>query len=123
MGMVLGWDGANWLSPNPQWVRDHNSPVWPAMHCQRSHTGDVCRSAGAVNPLVRTYPFAGSKTPPLLFSMAEIPQLGGAEMAKRPIATATEARAGSREGVVRYVLLVSLVLVVVLFIVAYELSS
>ncbi len=44
-------------------------------------------------------------------------------MAKRPVATATEARAGSREGVVRYVLLVSLVLVVVLFIVAYELFS
>ena len=41
-------------------------------------------------------------------------------MSKRPVATATEARAGSREGVVRYVLLVSLVLVVVLFIVAYE---
>jgi len=44
-------------------------------------------------------------------------------MAKPPVVTDTEARAGTREGVVRYVLLVSLVLVVVLFIVAYELFS
>ena len=40
-------------------------------------------------------------------------------MAERPIATGTDARAGSKEGVVRYVLLASLVLVVVLFVVAY----
>ena len=38
-------------------------------------------------------------------------------MAERPVATGTEARAGSKEGVVRYVLLVSPVLVVVLFVV------
>ena len=44
-------------------------------------------------------------------------------MDERPVATGTEARAGSTEGVVRYVLLASLVLVVVLFIVAYELFS
>jgi hypothetical protein len=44
-------------------------------------------------------------------------------MAKRPVATGTEASGGSKEGVVRYVLLASLVLVVVLFIVAYELFS
>jgi hypothetical protein len=44
-------------------------------------------------------------------------------MDKRPVATGTEARSGTREGVVRYVLLASLVLVVVLFIVAYELFS
>jgi hypothetical protein len=44
-------------------------------------------------------------------------------MAERPIASGTEARSGSKEGVVRYVLLASLVLVVVLFIVAYELFS
>ena len=40
-------------------------------------------------------------------------------MANRPVTTATEARAGSQEGVVRYVLLTSLVLVVVLFVGAY----
>ena len=40
-------------------------------------------------------------------------------MANRPVTTATEARAGSKEGVVRYVLLTSLVLVVVLFVGAY----
>ena len=44
-------------------------------------------------------------------------------MAERPLTNATDARAGSKEGVVRYVLLASLVLVVVLFIVAYELFS
>jgi hypothetical protein len=41
-------------------------------------------------------------------------------MAKRPVVTSAEARAGTREGVVRYVLLASLVLAVVLFIVAYK---
>jgi hypothetical protein len=44
-------------------------------------------------------------------------------MAERPVATGAEARAGSKEGAVRYVLLASLVLVVVLFVVAYELFS
>jgi hypothetical protein len=44
-------------------------------------------------------------------------------MAKRPVATATEARAGTKEGVVRYILMASLVLVVLLFVVAYELFS
>jgi hypothetical protein len=44
-------------------------------------------------------------------------------MAERPVVTGREARAASKEGVVRYVLLASLVLVVVLFIVAYEIFS
>lgn len=44
-------------------------------------------------------------------------------MAKRPLATGTEARAGTKEGVVRYILMASLVLVVLLFIVAYELFT
>ena len=44
-------------------------------------------------------------------------------MAERPVSTGTDARSGSKEGVVRYVLLASLVLVVVLFLVAYELFS
>jgi hypothetical protein len=44
-------------------------------------------------------------------------------MAKRPLATGAEARAGTKEGVVRYILMASLVLVVLLFIVAYELFS
>jgi hypothetical protein len=41
-------------------------------------------------------------------------------MAKRIVESTTEARQGTKEGVVRYVLLASLVLVVVLFVVAYE---
>lgn len=44
-------------------------------------------------------------------------------MARRPVATGTEARAGTKEGVVRYILMASLGHVVVLFIVAYELFS
>ena len=44
-------------------------------------------------------------------------------MTKRPVATGTEARAGTKEGVVRYILMASLVLVVLLFVVAYELYS
>jgi hypothetical protein len=44
-------------------------------------------------------------------------------MTERPVATGTEARAATKEGVVRYVLLASLVLVVLLFIVAYGLFS
>jgi hypothetical protein len=55
--------------------------------------------------------------------MRETLLFGKRQMAERPVATGTEARAGSKEGVVRYVLLASLVLVVVLFIVAYELFS
>jgi hypothetical protein len=42
-------------------------------------------------------------------------------MAKRIVVNETEARQATKEGVVRYVLLVSLVLVVVLFAIAYVL--
>jgi hypothetical protein len=49
--------------------------------------------------------------------------LGGAGMADRPVVTGIEARASTKEGVVRYVLLASMVLVVVLFTVAYVLFS
>jgi hypothetical protein len=44
-------------------------------------------------------------------------------MGEHKVVTGTEARAGTKEGVVRYILVASLVLVVVLFIVAYELFS
>jgi hypothetical protein len=44
-------------------------------------------------------------------------------MEKRIVENATRARQGTREGVVRYVLLASLVLVVVLLAVAYELFT
>jgi len=44
-------------------------------------------------------------------------------MEKRPVATGTEARAGMKEGVVRYILMASLPLVVLLFVVAYGLFS
>ena len=44
-------------------------------------------------------------------------------MARRIVENAPKARLGTKESVVRYVLLASLVLVVVLFMVAYELFS
>jgi len=40
-------------------------------------------------------------------------------MAKRIVVGRTDARQATKEGVVRYVLLISLVLVVVLFVIAY----
>jgi hypothetical protein len=40
-------------------------------------------------------------------------------MPERIVRTPTEARAGSKEGVVRYILAISLVLVVILFIASY----
>lgn len=40
-------------------------------------------------------------------------------MARHIVSSPTEARAGTKEGVVRYVLAISLALVVVLFIVGY----
>jgi hypothetical protein len=43
-------------------------------------------------------------------------------MAERIVRTPTEARAGSKEGVVRYILAISIALVVVLFIVGYLVS-
>jgi hypothetical protein len=44
-------------------------------------------------------------------------------MENRPVASGTEARAGTKEGVVRYILMASLALVVLLFVVAYGLFS
>jgi len=65
----------------------------------------------------------GIETPALTFSYAEKRQAREKVDSRTPVATGTEARAGSKEGMVRYVLLASLVLVVVLFAVAYELFS
>jgi hypothetical protein len=63
----------------------------------------------------------GSKFGTFSFAKSGTRQVGRREMAEPPVVTGREARAGSKEGVVRYVLLASLVLVVVLFTVAYEL--
>ncbi len=73
--------------------------------------------ADAVNSLF------GSKPLTHLFFIRETRHFRRRQMVERPIATGTEARAGTKEGVVRYVLLASLALVVVLFAVAYELFS
>jgi hypothetical protein len=60
---------------------------------------------------------------PLVFSEGKPGGLEEGIMEKRPVATGTEARAGTKEGVVRYILMASLALVVLLFIVAYGLFS
>jgi hypothetical protein len=64
----------------------------------------------------------GSESYALSFLIEDRPNrcIGGADMSDRPVVSGTDARAGTREGVVRYILVASLVLVVLLFIVAYE---
>ena len=121
--MVLGRKGANRSGPNPRRVRDRNSPVNPAVDVQLSHAIKLVRSAGQVNSLGPRQRGVRIETLVLLFSKLETWNFGRIQMAERPVATATETRAGTKEGVVRYVLLASLVLVVVLFVVAYELFS
>jgi hypothetical protein len=122
MSLVLGRKGANRASPNPQWVRDRNSPANPAMERHLSHAPDVGRSAGAVNSLSDRHA-ARIENSRSYVCDRDATVSGRGQMAERPVATGNEARAGSKEGVVRYVLLASLVLVVVLFLVAYELFS
>jgi hypothetical protein len=68
-------------------------------------------------------PSLGSKTADPSFFRRRRRMRGWAEMAKRIVESTTEAHQGTTEGVVRNVLLASLVLVVVLFIVAYGLFS
>jgi hypothetical protein len=84
--------------------------------------GHVRPPADAVNLLSDPGAVSGSKAFALTFAK-ETHHFGRRRMAQRPVATGTEARAGSKEGVVRYVLLASLALTVVLFAVAYELFS
>src|SRR5947207_7781760 len=124
MSLVLGRKGANRNSPNPRWVRDANSPASPAMGRHLSHSA-TCKPAGRRGQLgfQSRHGLRIENPRPYVFLRVETPILGRSQMAERPVATGTEARAGSREGVVRYVLLASLVLVVVLFVVAYELFS
>jgi len=43
-------------------------------------------------------------------------------MSNRIVKSPTDARAGSKEGVVRYILMISLVLVVILFVAGYIIS-
>ena len=121
--MVLGRKGANQSGPNPRQVRDRNSPVNPAVDVQLSHVVKLVRSAGQVNSLGPRQRTVRIETLMLLFSKLETWNFWRIQMAERPVATGTETRAGTKEGVVRYVLLASLVLVVVLFVVAYELFS
>ena len=91
------------------------------MLCQHSHAPDLGLSRRLVNG---SGPSAlGSKAPLCSFRLQAIEFWERAKMTKRIVESATEARQGTKEGVVRYVLVASLVLVVVLFVVAYELFS
>jgi hypothetical protein len=123
MIMVLGDNGANQLSPNPRGVRDHNSPIAPAMRRLRSHDAkcklDPHRRQHAVAPPASAARRARIEGHAQLFARGELQQLKGAAMTKRIVVTTTEARQATKEGVVRYVLAISLALVVVLFVVAY----
>ena len=121
--MVLGGDEANCNSPNPVGARDRNSPALPAMRPRRNH-GENCIAVSRRGQSAFTMlPLRGSNNPRLSLLTTGGWQIGSNGMTKRPVATGTEARAGTKEGVVRYILMASLVLVVLLFIVAYELSS
>lgn len=86
-------------------------------------TAGVFRPLAAVNSLLRATGKRIEKRFPVVFNDMRPRGLEQSDMAKRPLATGTEARAGTKEGVVRYILMASLVLVVLLFIVAYELFT
>ena len=120
--MVLGGNEANHDSASPLGARDCNSPVRPAMRL-RSH-GGRCIPDPWLGQLAFVLPLVcGSKTRGLSFPVTERPEGWRNGYGKRPVATGTEARAGTKEGVVRYILMASLALVVLLFIVAYGLFS
>ena len=101
--MVLRGNEANHNSPSPLGARDRNSPLRPAMRCLRSH-GSRCISVPWRGQLAFVpVPLRGSKTLGLSFSVAEGPEVWRKGMAKRPLATGTEARTGWKEGIVRYI--------------------
>jgi hypothetical protein len=126
--MVLGENGAKQRDPNPRGVRDRNSPVAPAMRPLRSHEGRCKagrprRQHRMTSPALPSGPSPAArsdrKSRPPVFNARSCNRQGGAIVAKRIVVTQTEARQATKEGVVRYVLMVSLALVVVLFAVAY----
>ena len=119
--MVLGDKGAKQQSPNPRGVRDHNSPIAPTMRRLRSHGAKCkpdrhCRQhAAALRQSALGAP--GSMVVPNCLQSSELRQQKATT--KRIVVTTTEARQATKEGVVRYVLAISLALVVVLFVAAY----
>ena len=66
MTMVLGGNGAKNEGPNPDRVRDRNSPILPAMH-QHSHIRNL-RQFGLFRQRA-SYSAAGSKSLSSLFSL------------------------------------------------------
>jgi len=93
------------------------------MHRLRSH-GARCIPVPRSGQLAfGAPPVRGSKTLRLSFSVTESLEAGKNGYGQAPVATGTEARAGTKDDVVRYILMASLALVVLLFLVAYELFS
>ena len=122
--MVLGDNRAKQESPNPRGVRDHNSPIAPAMRRLRSHDAKCkpdrhSRQHAAAPPAFAPRRATGSKAMPNCLQSSESRQQKGTATTKRIVVTTTEARQATKEGVVRYVLAISLALVVVLFVAAY----
>jgi hypothetical protein len=90
----------------------------------KATTADVGRDGDAVNALPPGPPPSSGllriKARPFLFLPPEGCGNQGWAVVKKPIiVNETEARQATKEGVVRYILMISLVLVIVLFVVAY----
>src|SRR5690348_11060013 len=111
---------ANQHGPSPFRARGANSPAAAGMSCRPGHAANVSRAAAPVKPGTR----GGSKP-----GAAPFPERGIRAKGWRPpmdqridpriVETPTEARQGSKYGIVRYVLAISTVLVVIAFAVAY----
>lgn len=121
---ILDGYRTNHESPNPFGVRVRNSPV-AGLLCRYDHAADVTPSSSAVNPAYCAGAMhLGDRMPRrTCFRKEQLLNERGAPMAQRIVRGPERARQGSKEGVVRYILIISTVLVVILFAVAYTLST
>ena len=103
---------ANQHGPSPFGARDANSPNAGVM-CRPGHRVNVCPAAALVNPLLRPAPHSGAMAERIETRAAPFPDRGicaktmEAAMDQRIVQTPTEARQGSKSGIVRYVLAIS----------------
>jgi hypothetical protein len=129
MMLFLGEKTTNHKTPNPVRVRDRNSPVAPDISRQRHTHSPVFTPCLCPRQLAlaRRAAARGARAPvssdqrprKFCFRYSRRHWLGVMK-AKKPIRVGeTEARSATKEGVVRYILLASLVLVVVLFAIAW----
>jgi hypothetical protein len=80
------------------------------------------KADGIARGRVRRFRWARDETAALPFSEGGCSQPTGEIMDQRIVSTPENARSASKQGVVRYVLALSLLLVVILFAVAYRVS-